>query len=203
MTDTGTDATDQADSAPATVTICGYTLAVPGPFTEEALDHWAALRDQHDLEGVQRRRMTLSEQTRTLDSGKLRAQRKAVEALEARLDALYAEPYERWDRAKIVKLQDAIDEEQNRLIGMELETADANADRALQLAEQIGELAGIEEEAILGMAHHVAQQQGCSATLGAWLRAATRDDYNAAATVVQAGLTPFLNRAQRRAQRRG
>ena len=181
-----------------TVTVCGTTLT-PEPFNEGRMDAWVEIKDRRGVDEAQQKRLTLTTKVEYLQGARIKAQQKAVEALEQKLEAEYAKDYGKWNRKTIEGLQEAIDIETGRLAEMETEDQDAFAKRATDLADELDSTAAVQEEAFLEMAHAIARQgPAIVESFEGWLKRATPEDYAAAQALVGAGLTPFMSRRDRR-----
>jgi hypothetical protein len=193
--------TDEA--APVKLTVCGFdfTQEQVQPFTEGLMDAWATIRDERGYDDARRRRQVLAQRVQNLQGARVRASRKAVGAIEKKLEAEHAKPIEKWDARQIDRLTDKLDEVTAAYLAVQAEHADEFSSTSVELADEMDDVAGVEEECFLAMAHHVATQVGESDSLEEWLRAATSADYSAAQKLVRAGETPFLSRRGRRQAR--
>ena len=189
--------TTETEIKAAALTVCGIGLT-PEPFDEGRMDAWVGIKDRRGVDEAQQKRLTLTTKVEYLQGARIKAQQKAISALEQKLEAEYAKDYGKWNRKAIDALQEAIDTETGRLAEMEMEDQDAFAKRATDLADELDSTAAVQEEAFLEMAHLLAKEQGVSESLESWLTRATPDDYAAAQALVGAGLTPFMSRRDRR-----
>lgn len=177
-----------------TVKLLGHELT-KRPFTNKELDEWARIQDERGVEAALKRMVALQAEARTLSDKRVELQARAVEKLEAKLDAEYER--DDWDVDKIARLTERIIEENEKLA--ELQAADGSriAEAAFEIGNRIDETQAVTQEAHLEMCHYLA---GKPEAFQAWLERATLEDYQAAREVVQAGLVPFGNRRTRRAR---
>ncbi len=194
------DKTPETETPEPKLEVCGFPFYEDnlGPFNEGQMDAWARIQDGHGTDEARRRRQVFAQKAQNLQAARVKAAQKAVEAIEKKLDAEHAKPFEKWDHAQIDKLTDALTEVTQRYLDVQGETADEFSERSVALAGELDEVAAIEQESHLAMAHHVASSLGCNEELEGWLLRAELRDYEAALELVRAGETPFLSRAARR-----
>lgn len=195
-----------SDSIPAertneleTVTICGSEFRLE-PFNEGQADAWAEISDKYGLDKLQERQIIISQQMQQLQGARVKDQQTVIETLEKRLAEHRAGDPDKWDDAAIAKLVDRLDLETGKLIQLQQGEANVVAERGLEIANELDELAAVQHEAGLELAHRLA---GSAEPMEAWSRRATQEDYTAVERFVKAGVTPFINRALRRARTRG
>lgn len=199
MTDTTIPDPMLEPQKPSTVTICGAEFTLQ-PFTEAEADVWAEISDKYDLGRLNKKQIVVAQQMQQLTGARVRDQETVIETIERRLADLRAPDPEKWDQAKIDKLVDRLEEEYGKLLKLRAGEADVVADRSMEVANELEELAATQHEAGLEYAWRM---KGHGAPFEKWLREADGDDYKAVEQLIKAGVTPFINRALRRAHSHG
>jgi ribosome-binding ATPase YchF (GTP1/OBG family) len=179
---------------PDTVTILGHEL-VKRPFTNTELDEWARINDERQVEAAQKRILSLQAERKNLASKRVELQQKAVEKLEAKLDAEYDK--EEWDAERIAHLHARIIEESEKVEALQAADSERVASLAFEIAEKIDAEQAVTQEAHLEMVHYLA---GKPVPFSEWLSSATLEDYQAARELLQAGVVPFGHRRTRKAR---
>ena len=194
------DKTPETETPEPKLEVCGFPFYEDnlGPFNEGQMDAWARIQRWARHRRSPAPPASIRPKAQNLQAARVKAAQKAVEAIEKKLDAEHAKPFEKWDHAQIDKLTDALTEVTQRYLDVQGETADEFSERSVALAGELDEVAAIEQESHLAMAHHVASSLGCNEELEGWLLRAELRDYEAALELVRAGETPFLSRAARR-----